>query len=384
METTEFLEIINRGEDSKHQFKANMTNETALAIEMVAFSNSGGGSIFIGVNKDSTLTGLDGIDIERLNQLVSNAASQHVKPPINPQTENKVIEDNHVIQVVVPDGIRKPYMDLNGAIWVKSGSDKRKATSSEEIQRIFQSANLIYGDKIPVSGTSMADLDLDYFKKFFDTHFNPPLEQQEVSVPLLLHNMNLMKDGLLNTACVLLFAKEPSFKLPVFIIKAIAFPGDEIHATDYHDSREITGKLADVFHQARSFVLGNISHQQGKQSVNAPGLPEIPPLVLEELIANALIHRDYFVSAPVRIFVFSDRIEIINPGHLPNNITIENIKLGITNTRNPTMASFATKLLPYRGLGTGIIRALRAYPNIEFDNDWARNQFKVIIKRQIF
>ncbi len=381
MEATEFLEIINRLEDSKHQFKANVTNETSLAQEMIAFSNSGGGSIFIGVNNDGTLASLSKNDIDRLNQLVSNVASQHVKPPINPKTENIKIDDNYVMRVVVLDGIRKPYMDVNGAIWVKSGSDKRKATSQEEIQRIFQSAGLIYGDKIPVPGTNLADIDSDYFKKFFDKHFNAPLEQQEVPLPLLLQNMNLMKDGVLNIACVLLFAKDPSFKLPAFVIKATAFPGDEIHATDYRDSRDISGKLADVFHQARSFVLGNISHQQGKQGVNALGLPEIPPLVLEELIANALIHRDYFVSAPVRIFVFSNQVEIISPGHLPNNLTIENIKLGISNTRNPTMASFATKLLPYRGLGTGIIRALRAYPNIEFDDDWDGNQFKVTIQR---
>ena len=175
METTELLEIISRGEDSKHQFKANVTNATSLAQEMVAFSNSGGGSVFIGVNNDDrTLAGLSGNDIDRLNQLVSNAASQHVKPAINPQTENKVIEDNHVMRVVVPDGIRKPYMDLNGVIWVKSGSDKRKATSHEEIQRIFQSAGLIYGDKIPVPETSLADIDADYFKKFFDKNFNAP------------------------------------------------------------------------------------------------------------------------------------------------------------------------------------------------------------------
>ncbi len=381
METTELLEIISGGEDSRHQFKANVTNETTLAQEMVAFSNSGGGSVFIGVSDDGTLAGLDGNDIARLNQLVSNAASQHVKPAINPRTENKIIENNHVIRVVVPDGIRKPYMDINGVIWVKSGSDKRKATSHEEIQRIFQSAGLIYGDKIPVSGTSLTDIDLDYFKKFFDKQFGTPLEQQEVSLPLLLQNMSLMKDGRLNITGVLLFAREPGFKLPVFIIKAIAFPGDKIHATNYRDSRDITGKLADVFQQARSFVLGNIRHKQGRQGVNAPGLPEIPAVVLEELIANALIHRDYFVSAPVRVFVFSDRVEIISPGHLPNNLTVENIKLGNSNIRNPTLASFATKLLPYRGLGSGIIRALQAYPHIEFDNDRDGNLFKATIRR---
>jgi ATP-dependent DNA helicase RecG len=131
-----------------------------------------------------------------------------------------------------------------------------------------------------------------------------------------------------------------------------------------------------------SFVLGNIRHVQKDQGINAPGEPEIPRIVFEELIANALIHRDYFVSAPVRIFVFQDRVEIISPGQLPNNLTIENIKRGNSNIRNPILASFATKIVPYRGLGSGIIRSLKAYSDIEFEDDHDGNQFKVIIKRR--
>ena len=197
----------------------------------------------------------------------------------------------------------------------------------------------------------------------------------------ILHNMNLMKDGVLNISGALLFAKNSGFKLPVFIVKAIAFPGNEIHETNYLDSRDISGKLADVFHQSMSFVRGNIHHVQGDQDVNAPGQPEIPPIALEELIANALIHRDYFVSAPVRIFVFDNRVEIISPGHLPNNLTIENIKSGNSNIRNPILASFATKILPYRGLGSGITRALKAHPHIQFKDDRDGNLFSVTILR---
>lgn len=381
METAELLEIIGRDEDSKHQFKANVTNETSLAQEMVAFSNSGGGSIFIGVSNDGTFTGLGSIG--RLNQLVSNAASQQVRPPINPQTENIATPDGLVMRVVVPDGISKPYMDKNGVIWVKSGADKRKATSREEIQRLYQSAGLIHGDEIPVPGMTVSDLDVDYFKAFFEKNFGETLEQQDVSLPDILHNMNLMKDGVLNISGALLFAKKPSYKLPMFIVKAIAFPGNDIHETNYQDSRDITGKLADVFQQAMSFVLGNIHHIQGNQDVNAPGQPEIPPIALEELIANALIHRDYFVSAPIRLFVFDNRMEIISPGHLPNNLTVENIKRGNSNIRNPILASYATKILPYRGLGSGITRALKAYPHICFDDDRDGNLFKVIIQRVV-
>ncbi len=383
METTELIEIIGRDEDSKHQFKANVTNETSLAQEMVAFSNSGGGAIFIGVSNDGTFAGLTREDMGRLNQLVSNAASQQVRPPINPQTENIATPDGLVIRIVVPTGVSKPYMDKNGVIWVKSAGDKRKATSREEIQRLYQSAGLIHGDEIPVPGLNIADLDIDYFKVFFERNFSESLDDQGLPLPVLLGNMNLMENGIFNVSGALLFARNPSLRLPVFITKAIAFPGKEIHETDYIDSQDITGKIADVFQKSIGFVLGNIRHIQGDQGVNAPGEPEIPKIAFEELIANALIHRDYFVSAPVRILVFSDRVEIISPGHLPNDLTIENIKMGNSNIRNPILVSYATKILPYRGIGSGIIRALKEYPDIDFMDDHEGNRFIVTVWRKV-
>lgn len=382
METTDLLEIIARGEDGKHQFKADFTNVNSLAAELVAFSNSGGGTILIGVSDDGTFAGLTFEDMRRLNQLVSNAASQSVRPPVNPQTENVLTPGGLVMAITVPPGLSKPYMDNSGAIWVKSGSDKRKVTSREEILRIYQSAGLIHGDEIPASRLTVADLDIDYFKAFFERNFGESVESQEVPLPILLENMNLMKDGVLNISGALLFAKNPSIRLPVFIVKAVCFPGTEIHEEKYLDSQDITGKIADIYQKSISFILGNIKHIQKDRSVNAPGEPEIPRIVLEELIANALIHRYYFVSAPVRIFIFEDRVEIISPGHLPNNLTVENIKRGNSIIRNPILASYATRILPYRGLGSGIVRALRAYPDIVFEDDHDGNQFKVAIKRK--
>lgn len=382
MEATDLLAIIGRNEDGQYQFKANVTNENSLAQEMVAFSNSGGGTIFIGISNDGTFSGLTREDMGRLNQLTSNAASQHVRPPINPQTKNIDTPEGLVMQITVPDGIAKPYMDKNGVIWIKSGADKRKATSREEIQRLYQSASLIHGDEIPVPGLTIADIDETYFKTFFERNFGESLEDQDLPLPSLLENMNLMKDKVFNVSGALLFAKNPSFKLPAFIVKAIAFPGNEIHESQYRDSQDISGKIGDIFQKTRSFVLSNIRHIQGDRNVNSPGEPEIPRITLEELIANALIHRDYFITAPVRLFVFDNRVEIISPGHLPNNLTVENIKRGNSNIRNPILASFATKILPYRGLGSGIIRALNAYPDIDFENDQDGNLFKVIICRK--
>ncbi|MDR2859429.1 MAG: putative DNA binding domain-containing protein [Mediterranea sp.] len=381
METIELLALLECGEDSRHQFKKNITNADSLAAEMVAFSNVGGGQIFIGIDDDGIIIGLAADDIRRLNQLISNTASQGIQPAINPITENIRTDQGLVMIVDVPAGINKPYQDKNGVFWVKCGSDKRKATSREEIQRLFQSSNLLHADETPVSGATIADLDIDYFREFFQRRFGEALEKQNLPLPDILRNMNLLKDDFLNICSVLLFTKTPQFKLPAFIVKAGAFDANDLSTNRYNDSRDIMGKLADVYQQTVSFIASNLHHVQGEQGINSLGLPEIPVESIEELVSNALIHRDYFISAPVRVFVFLNRVEIISPGHLPNNLTIENIKSGNSNARNPVLASFANHVLPYRGYGSGIIRALAKYPNIEFIDDRSGNLFKVILKR---
>ena len=381
METTELIDLLSRGEDSRQQFKTDMNNADALAAEIVAFSNTAGGRIFIGVNDDGSVRGLSGADVARLNMLIANVASQVVRPAVNPLTENVPHPAGTVLVLSIAEGVNKPYMDKNGAIWVKNGSDKRRATSREELQRLFQQAGLVHADETPVAGLSAGDVDLPYFETFFEQQFGEPLAQHNQPLPQLLTNMNLMNQGQLNVAGGLLFAKSPHYALPAFIVKAVAFVGTQIEDERYIDSRDIAGKLADVFQQTLGFIIANTRAAQGEQGFNSQGQPEIPRIVWEELVANALIHRDYFVSAPIRVLVFADRVEIISPGHLPNNLTIENIKAGTSNMRNPILASFAAKLLPYRGLGSGLLRSLRAWPQIELIDDRAGNLFKAIVAR---
>lgn len=382
MKNSELLEIIARDEDSKHQFKANITNETSLAQEMIAFSNTLGGMVIIGASDDGTISGLTREDMGRLNNLVSNAASQQVKPAINPITENMSLEGSLVMVVHIAKGISKPYMDKNGVIWIKSGADKRKATAREEIQRMYQSAGLLHGDEIPVPTMTVNDFDERAFSSFYEKQYEEKLEEQGLPLKLLVDNLNLSRDGTLNIAGALLFAKNTALKLPAFIVKCVTFPGISIDEDEYIDSQDISGTLKNVFDDTLGFILRNIPRRQKEQGVNSLGELAIPKIAFEELLANALIHRDYFVSAPVRIFIFFDRIEIISPGHLPNNLTIENIKQGNSNIRNPILASFATKILPYRGLGSGIRRALKAYSDISFHDDRDANSFKVIIEQE--
>jgi predicted HTH transcriptional regulator len=379
MDTQTLLDALRRGEDSRQQFKADVTNVDALAAELVAFANAVGGRLIIGVDDRGEVRGLTRDDIARLNQLVSNAASQAVRPPINPLTDNVVTDQGLVMVVTVAPGLNRPYMDGKGRIWVKSGADKRQVTAREEMQRMFQDAGLIQAEAVPVAGAAIGDLDRLSLRDYLERRYGLPLDDQDL--PRLLENLDLARDGVPNLAGLLLFGRRPQRFRPAFMVKAVAFAGTTIHETAYRDSEDIEGSLPGMYKAAYGFVLRQLRRLQNGQGVNSPGVLEVPAIVFEELLVNALIHRDYFISAPIRLLVFDDRIEIISPGHLPNHLTTAQVRYGVSNMRNPILASHGTYLLPYRGIGSGILRAYAAYPDIELIDDRDGRQFKVVVAR---
>jgi ATP-dependent DNA helicase RecG len=384
MEAIELIELIGRGEDSHTQFKQSqdVTNATSLAGELVAFANSKGGRILIGVSDQGTVIGVSAADVRRLNELLSNTATNNVRPSINPQTENVSTSDGLVMVVTVREGISKPYSDNNGVFWVKCGSDKRRVTSREEIQRMLQSADLVHADEVPVEGTTGADVDLAHFREFFAKQYEETLEEGDAPLNQVLENLSLAKNGTLNLAGLLLFGRNPQRHRPELVVKAVAFVGTDPAGDRYRDSQDIGGCLRDVHAQTMSFLQRNLRRIQAGQGFNTEGELEVPASALEELVVNMLLHRDYFISAPWRVMLFDDRIELISPGSLPNNLTVENIRNGVSNMRNPLIASFATKELPYRGLGTGIRRALAAVPALSLVSSNELNLFTATIPRR--
>ncbi|NLI41208.1 MAG: ATP-dependent DNA helicase RecG [Caldisericales bacterium] len=385
MEAIELIELIGRGEDSRTQFKQNLANPESLAGDLVAFSNFKGGRILVGVNDDGTIAGLTTDDVRRINQLLSNTATNQVRPSISPTTQNITVASGHLIMVItVPEGISKPYSDNNGVFWMKSGADKRRVTSREEIQRMLQSADLVHADEVPVDGTTSGDIDQDHLGAFFKKQYGEDLNNTGISLGQLLNNLGLARDTRLNLAGLLLFGNNPQRYRPALIVKAVSFVGNEAAGDRYRDSQDISGCLRDLYKGAISFLTRNLRRIQDGKNFNTQGDLEVPSAALEELVVNMLLHRDYFIAAPWRVFMFDNRIELISPGALPNNITIENIRKGVSIIRNPLIASFATKAdeLPYRGIGTGILRALAAVPELELESDYERNLFIARIPRR--
>ncbi|MBT8339790.1 MAG: ATP-dependent DNA helicase RecG [Desulfatitalea sp.] len=384
MKQSDLLAQVAHGEDSTRQFKADVKNADSLASEMAAFANTNGGTIFIGVADDGSTPGLSQRDVTRINQLISNAASHLVRSPLAVHTENVALKNGRIVIVLtVPKGIDKPYFDKNGVIWLKAGSDKRRVNSKEEVRRLFQFTNQFHADELPTKA-GVDKLDKLRFRDFLRDVYKQEYPDSSGELTRLLQNMNLATDdGRLNLAGVLLFAEQPEWIVPQFVVKAIRYPGNKIHATDYLDTEDFSGPLPKIFEGALAFVMRNLHKVQAGRGVNAPGLPEIPEAVFEELLVNALVHRDFLVSAPIRLFIFDNRIEIISPGHLPNNLTVEKIRTGNSNIRNPILVSYVAKgLLPYHGLGSGIKRALEKWPAIDFADDHDGCLFTATVHRK--
>ncbi len=371
--------IISSGESSTLQFKKDVTNITSLALEFIAFSNAIGGRLIIGVTDNGVVSGLSQKDVQRLNQLISNAASQNVIPPIYPRTEVLKYENKKIIVVTIPYGPNKPYATKDGRYVTRTGADKR-TISNDEMRRLFQESGRLYAEETPIQATNWEDIDLEYFNQFYQKKYEETFDRNELA--RVFENLNLAAEGRLNLAGALMFGKNDVERL--FYgnqLLCVSFFGNEISGTEYRDSLNISGNLKKLYDHGRAFIDRNLKRIQNNKNFNTIGDPEIPLIVIDELLVNALIHRDFFIESNIRILIFDNRLEIISPGKLPNRLTVEKIKRGISIKRNPTLCSFAFDILPFRGIGSGILRALKLYPEIEFINDEKVEFFKVIIHR---
>lgn len=381
MTAIELLSVISQGETSKVQFKLRLDQKDSIAAEMIAMSNSLGGIIIFGVeDKTGRIEGLSYEELQSTNSTIGNIANDYVKPLIYVSTEVISVGDDlkNVLVVHIAEGVAKPYKDRNGTIWVKQGGDKRKLTDNNEQIRLFQQSGLIYVDEMIVPETGIEDIDTKKVDEYLEK-----IGHRDINIPdeFLYKNINILKNGRLTLGGLLFFGKNPQQFRPAFCVKAVSFYGTDISGTEYRDSVDIVGTVPEMFTEAMAFFKRNLHHIQNNQNFNSTGELEISQIVLEEIVQNALTHRDYSRNAPIRILIFDDRIEIISPGSLPNSLTIENIKMGNSVVRNNLVVSYSSKLMYYRGLGSGIVRALKYAPTMELIDDKQADFFKVILQR---
>jgi len=217
--------------------------------------------------------------------------------------------------------------------------------------RLFQNGGLLLYETKPVFGSSMTDLNRSYLNEYFVKYRSLGEDvENEQEIWQMLFNLYLatkINDEYVPTvAGLVLFGSNPRRFLPQSGAQAVCFAGGD-ETGDIVEMKEFNGAATDIIEGLLRFVERNSSTRVNfKNEVKREDFQQYPTSILRELVANAIAHRDYSIwGAVIRLFIFDRRLEVRSPGKLPNTMTVERMKIGVSYHRNPTFASSPVSLL---------------------------------------
>jgi len=377
MTKTELLELIRNGESSFVEFKRDDIDSRALAKELVAFSNGGGGRVLLGVEDDRSISGIARPNSE---EWVMTACRDKIRPPIIPTYE--VIRDvepgKDVAIVSVEPGwtVQSVWHNNYDRYYIRVGTQSRDL-NREELPRLFQRRGVIRFETQPVTGSTIKDLNRSRLNEYFSRIRQQPVPAFEEADEweLLLDNTELLTDSVVgngyvcSVAGILLFGTSPKRFLPHMAIDVAVFPGEE---KDY-DARfrgtaasplvRFCDERGDVLEpgivdQVMNMLQPHLSREElhGVRRIRNWDYPEA---ALREALVNAVVHRDYLLSSTgIEVCLYSDRLEIISPGRPPNGINADRMRTGCRVARNQLLRDTMRDYKYMEDMGMGIPRKI--------------------------
>ena len=234
------------------------------------------------------------------------------------------------------------------------GTTKRVA-SREELLRLFQASGALHYDIVEIDKGRLGDLDNGQIADYFSRYNLSYVEEPESERIRLMRNTDIIGDGNRPTlAGLLVFGMTPERTIPCAEISFAHFNGNKLTA-DLIDKKIIGGPLPRQVENSFAALKSNLIVGSTIKESKRENARHYPDKVLRELIVNACVHRNYSITgSTIRIFVFSDRIEFVSPGPLPNTVTIEKLSVGTSFARNPTLVRFMENLGYVDKLGRGL------------------------------
>ncbi len=360
MNLAELHERIQRGEDLHTEFKAWPIHTDDLANSLIAFANTDGGQLILGIADDGRILGVD--DLAGAMRQIDQVAYNNCRPPLTVIQETVRTDGVTLIVVNVPKGDQRPYQTNKDLFYIRTTSGRRQA-SRQELLRLFQAAESLFYDETVVLPAALRDLDSRAFEVFLQAAYHRSLDEFDVSYEQLLLNWRLIRrrEGQLHptVAGLLFFGRDPQRFLPQSHVAAARIPGRDLAAAP-SDAKQLDGPLPAILEDAVRFLRLHLPVSHRIEGFAPESHPELPEAALREAVVNALAHRDYTVAASVRILVFDDRVEVRTPGGLPNTVTIEAMKLGAAHVlRNPTVYTLFSRLGLVTGIGSGVYRTIQ-------------------------
>lgn len=353
-------------ENEYTELKSELTKD--IKKEIVAFANSKGGTIYIGVTDDGNVKGLDNInhDLEALSGMIREGIKSDLTLYTN--IEINEIESKKIIVLKIMSAPNKPYyladkgLKSNG-VYIRHGNVSAPA-SDENIKKMLKENHDSFENEI--SGNQ--DLNFTFLKQQFDTR---NLDFNESKYKLL----NLKNDDNYFTNLALLLSDECPFS-----IKCAIFDGND--KITFKDRKEFSGSLLKQLDETLEYL--NLVNRISGKIVNYKrvDLRDYPEYAIRETVLNAIIHRNYNFSGSILISIFDNRIEITSLGGLVSGITIDDIiTSGVSQARNKNLANIFYRLNYVESYGTGIGRMINIYEQFNLRPRFSvtDNAFKVIL-----
>jgi ATP-dependent DNA helicase RecG len=351
MSPQDVSELIRQGENVSIEFKEMPVRPEVVAREMVAFANSSGGVILLGVTDRGELRGVG--EARHIEEWIMNIARTSVIPALTVNCEILVVDEVEVCAVSIPKGNDKPYQTGDKYL-IRVGSTNRVASQSE-LMRLFQVSGVFHYDVVPVAGATMNDLNMAALDAFFSGYGIEFSGEDELARRTLLCNTDILAEtGEPTVGGLLMFGINPARYLPQSGILFAHFIGNEAD-DELIDRQEIGGALPQQVDGALAVIKNNLLSPSIVEGHKRKATANIPPdKVFREAIVNACVHRNYsIVGSRIRILMFDDRLEFISPGRLPNTVTVEKLRSGVSYASNPVIVKFMDNLRYVDRLGRG-------------------------------
>ena len=395
---THITEIISGGENSKTEFKIDDVRPEQLAREIVSFANMNGGKIFLGVEDDGAVVGIQRENLQEW--LMDTVIGRYVVPPIIPDYEEVAMDGGTVAVIDVPMGAAKPYAvrrDDRLDYYLRLGSTCQLA-SREQLARLFESGGLISVEKMPVHGSRVDELDRRRLQEYFQRILGED-EIENWQQKLLYRDLLVDANGddatcYCSYAGYALFASQPRRRLPQAGLRLLIFPGADM---DYNASLDevldipfvgLGEQKRDKFieqslpDRTLSYLQPHISEER-LTGMTRRRHWEYPQEVIRELLVNAFAHRDWTKQNDIHLTVYSDRLEVTSPGALPNGMSVAKIKEGQQAPRNTNIVRILRDygLMDDRGMGIRrkVIPLMREHNDSEPEFDATEDYFKVTL-----
>ena len=346
-------DLLRQPEGKTLEFKRDLSSPRPLLRTLVAFANSAGGRLLLGI-EDATRRVIGIPEPLALEERIASLVADSIEPRLLVDIDILPWRRSHLVLLRVhPSSLRPHHMKAEGAdrgTYVRLGSTNRRADASL-IAELTRRPGLSSYDEEPVPELDSEALDFAALSEsFVERRTLRKRDFDTLGLTTTYQGRRVPTIG-----GMLLFGRDRLSRFPDAWIQAGRFAG--VDRSELADRAELREYPVNAIEAAIRFVERNTRMGAEIGRLRRRDVPAVPPVALREALINAVVHADYAQrGAPIRVAIFDDRVEIENPGILLPGLTPEDLRSGVSRLRNPVIGRLFKELGLIEQWGSGIQR----------------------------